>query len=515
MDIFEDDLYLPEDDKDKKAEASEKIKEKGEEENEVKEKSDPGTRIIFQAPEKGAKRSFTGFKDEKDEPKVEPEDEIEELEEEPINEYKGGYAFEEELRKGNSMPRKRQPPKAAGQTQRNLSFEEEKMRRYKESLMAAEKEKAEAAMLAAQQKREKLINESESEIIIDIDGEKKQKKTTGEKVRLAVICLSVIAMAASAGILIKQYVQKKQSEDWQQEVTGLIIDVEEDTTKKSSSDKKDKDKNKEESTTERVLTIEEQWAQLYSDYPDVQFPEGLSLKYAKLYAVNRDFVGYLTIKELGIELPVVQSQKDTATENYYLRRNFYKQYSVYGCPFVPKTNDMVNLDRNTVIYGHNNSSNIAFAPLNKYKTLDGFKSAPVIQFDTIYSAHKWKVFAAFIINTEAKDDDGYIFDYTFMKMSSNEEFMTYIQFLKERSLYDTGIDIMPTDKILTLSTCTHDFDNARFVVVARLVRPGETEDVNTSIAKTNESPRYPQAYYDKKNKKNPYKNAEKWFYSGS
>ncbi|MGN1117887.1 MAG: class B sortase, partial [Acutalibacteraceae bacterium] len=128
---------------------------------------------------------------------------------------------------------------------------------------------------------------------------------------------------------------------------------------------------------------------------------------------------------------------------------------------------------------------------------------------------KWKVIAAFIINTKASDDNGYIFNYIFTKMESDEEFMTYIKFLKERSLYDTGVDILPSDKILTLSTCTKDFDDARFVVVARLIRPGETEDVNTSIAKVNESPRYPQAYYDKKKKKNPYEDAERWYYSGS
>ena len=352
-----------------------------------------------------------------------------------------------------------------------------------------------------------------SDMFRRLDGIGKKKRSAGDRVRLAVLVIAIIAMAASLGVLVKQYVAKKQGEDWQNEVTGLLIDVEEETTKKHK--KKKKDEAPTESTTERVLTIEEQWQKLYQDYPSVSFPEGLSLKYAKLYAVNQDFVGYLSINNLGVGLPVVQSDKDTEDENYYLRKSFYKQYSVYGCPFVPKDNDMESLDRNTIIYGHNNNSNIAFAPINKYKTLDGFKSAPVIQFDTIYASHKWKIIAAFIINTTADGDSGYIFNYTFTKMESNEEFMNYIRFIKERSLYDTGVDILPDDKILTLSTCTHDFDDARFVVVARLVRPGETDDVNTSIARVNESPRYPQAYYKKKKKKNPYKDAERWFYSGS
>ena len=80
----------------------------------------------------------------------------------------------------------------------------------------------------------------------------------------------------------------------------------------------------------------------------------------------------------------------------------------------------------------------------------------------------------------------------------------------QRSLYDTGVDVLPSDKILTLSTCSHEFEDARFVVVARLVRQGESEEVDVSRASVNSNPRYPQAYYDKKKQKNPYVNASQW-----
>jgi hypothetical protein len=41
---------------------------------------------------------------------------------------------------------------------------------------------------------------------------------------------------------------------------------------------------------------------------------------------------------------------------------------------------------------------------------------------------------------------------------------------------------------LTLSTCSYEFRNARLVVVARMVRPGEEAYVNTSQAEINPSP---------------------------
>lgn len=529
MDIFEDDIFMPDD---KKADtdeilsylAEERIETENKKENisslssEVKKPSS-GMRIIYQADEeRGPKRVFTGFTDEKEEEIEEIiEEKIEEEEEEEIAEpaeeskstYKGGYDFEKELLAESRMPSRRVVPRAQSELERKYSFEEEKRRRYIENLRREEDSRARAQRLREATEKKKAVYIIDSDIV-EIKTENKKTKSTGDRVRTVVLVVAIIAMLASIGVLVKQYVQQRQVEDWENEVTGLLIDVE-DTTKPN----KKKKKNKEESTTERVLTIEEQWEKLYKDYPKVKFPQGLSLKYAQLYAVNQDFVGYLSIDEFGVGLPVVQSDKDTEDENYYLRKSFYKKYSVYGCPFVPKDNNMDSLDRNTVIYGHNNNSNIAFAPVNKYKTVDGYKSAPVIQFDTIYAMHKWKIVAAFIINTKADDDNGYIFKYNFTKMQDDAEFMNYIRFVKERSLYDTGVDILPSDKILTLSTCTHDFDDARFVVVARLVRPGETEDVNTSVAKVNENPRYPQAYYKKKKKKNPYKNAERWFYSGN
>ena len=51
--------------------------------------------------------------------------------------------------------------------------------------------------------------------------------------------------------------------------------------------------------------------------------------------------------------------------------------------------------------------------------------------------------------------------------------------------------------------------NARCVLVARLIRDGESEEVDPSLATVNENPRYPQIWYDKYKKANPYKDVYK------
>ena len=513
MEIYEDKNEYPEKDRDglKKEE-----KEKEEEKPEEKAKPDSGMRIIYQAPDNGAKREYVGFSAEERSPiNRKPADEVEdvEIEDVPKVEYKGGHAFEDEMKRQNKYPERRKPaPKPAQPDEKEIirkRYEEYKFRERMQKDLPKEKNIVLENFSSPEEYYDVLDVE---EITIDGkkgSGAKKNPPTKGEIVRRVILAISVAAIVISLAVLGRQYLDHRKNQQLEDDFSNLIITDAEATTEKA--DKKENKKEEKEDTTTRKLTVEEQWAQLKKDYPNVKFPQGISLKYAKFYAINQDFVGYVAIDNLNIGLPVVQSKE----ENYYLRRNIYKQKSKYGCPFVPTDNDMKNLDRNTVVYGHNMSDGSIFAPLNAYKSIDGFKKEPVIQFDTIYGSYKWKIIAAFISNADPEQDNGYVFPYNFTKLENDASFMNYIRCLKERSLYDTGVDIVATDKILTLSTCDYDFDEGRFVVVARLIRPGESEEVDTSLAKKNEKPHYPQAYYDKKKKKNPYKDAEKWYYYGN
>ncbi len=252
--------------------------------------------------------------------------------------------------------------------------------------------------------------------------------------------------------------------------------------------------------------VEAKWKEIKAKYPDVNFPEGMQVKFATLYAQNQDLVGWITIEGLGIDYPVMQNS------DYYLKHNFSKTYSAYGAPYLDQYNKVYPLDDNSTIYAHSmRRDDQMFTNLKEYKSIDGFKKNPIIEYDTLYANYKFKVYAVFITNGTASGDNGYLFNYPTSNFVSDEAFVGYVEQLNQRALYTTGVDIEVGDKLITLSTCTYDFTEARLVVVGRMVRDGEDETVDTSLAVKNSNPRYPQAYYDAKGLSNPYKNAEKWY----
>ena len=231
-------------------------------------------------------------------------------------------------------------------------------------------------------------------------------------------------------------------------------------------------------------------------------------KYKQLYAINKDLKGWISIPGLEINLPIAQGKDN----DYYLHRNIYGKRTNYGVPFFDyRIEDFKNLPRNTVVYGHNmHYDDYIFGMLENYREISGFKQAPVIECNTIYADYQWFVYAAFITNSKASQDNGYMLSYNFLDIST-QKFTEYIKEIDKRKFYTTGVDILPTDKILTLSTCCYDFDEARLVIIARLRRDGESSMPDVSKAVKNENPKYPQAWYTANKKTNPYADDVGWY----
>lgn len=209
---------------------------------------------------------------------------------------------------------------------------------------------------------------------------------------------------------------------------------------------------------------------------------------------NSDFKGWITVPNTKIDNPIYQ----TDNNDFYLTHNQQKQKSAYGALFFDCKNVITEseTDKNLVIYGHHMKNGSMFANLTKYKQLSFYKQNPTIEFSTLYKKGTYKIYAAFVLNASKADDNDYIYNISRKSFIDDDDFDSWVNEARQRSLINTGVDVKNGDNIITLVTCTYDFDNARFVVMAREIREGEDPNEDTSKAAANPSPRYPKRWYD-------------------
>ncbi len=250
-----------------------------------------------------------------------------------------------------------------------------------------------------------------------------------------------------------------------------------------------------------------------------EYPEGILEKFKQTYSINNDLVGWLSIPGTELDTAVVQGNDN----NYYLKKDFYNRTTYetsqtnYGNIYLDYRCLTNGISKNTVIHGHTTGKSDgipkqSFRSLYDYRDMQHFIENPIIKYSTLYQDYTYKICAVFLSNTQPSDDNGYFFNYIYPDMGENN-MVGYIEQVNQRKLYDTGVSLEPTDKIITLSTCIYDYGKSvdtRLVVVARLLHEGESESIDASLVKDNPDYRRPQVWYNNKGKTNPYKNAEKW-----
>ena len=221
------------------------------------------------------------------------------------------------------------------------------------------------------------------------------------------------------------------------------------------------------------------------------YPDDYDKSFAGLWEINPDVVGWISIDGTDLDYPVVQTTDNTK----YYRMNFEGEYSEHAVPFVDAADDLKAPSTNIIIYGHNiRTDGQMFNILKGYTSLEYYQQHPVVQFDSVYHKGKYKIISIFYTNTHS--EHGEIFPYhEFIDAKDSQEAQEYIDDVLIRSIINTGVDVLPSDQLLTLSTCSYEFQDARFVIVARKVRDGESESVDTSQAAMNPNPLYPDIWY--------------------
>lgn len=171
-----------------------------------------------------------------------------------------------------------------------------------------------------------------------------------------------------------------------------------------------------------------------------------------LQEINSDIVGWIYIEGTSINYPIVQGEDNS----YYLKHLFSKEWNSSGCIFMDSRNSLDFSDRHTIIYGHHMKNGTMFSDLDGYKTQEFYEQHPTVMLMTPRAKYLVELFAGYV-----SDLDSSAWDLGFTASGYTD----WLKDTKAHSCFSSPVEPEVSDCVVTLSTCSYEFSDARFVVV--------------------------------------------------
>ena len=291
--------------------------------------------------------------------------------------------------------------------------------------------------------------------IIYIFGKKEKKKISkqNKKISFAIVGTTFAIYLVCVFLISRRYVQGLKIKYLSNDIINSTDIIE----------KEDKDNNNQtvpepepeepsDNTSENDAPV--YYPNDYWDYMNVPFME---VNFTELLKKNPDTVGWIKVDGTKVNYPIVQAEDN----DYYLSHAFNKRSNAGGWVFADYRVDFKDFGRNTIIYGHNMNNKTMFGsiPNMLYSGYLNNSNNYYIKISTPTSNTVWKVFSVYTIEPEV---------YYLKTNFRTEPYDKFLNTLRDRSVYDFGIDVTTDDKILTLSTCDNT-GTKRVAVHAKMI----------------------------------------------
>ena len=178
----------------------------------------------------------------------------------------------------------------------------------------------------------------------------------------------------------------------------------------------------------------------------------ISVDFSTLKEKNQDIVGWIYSKDTPINYPVVQAKDN----QYYLHRLINGEYNASGSIFMDYRNNPNLEDNNTIIYGHNMKSDEMFGTLQNYKNQEYYDNHKILYYFTQEKKYEIKLIAGY--TASLKDD---IYNLNEINQEQKEK-------LLQKSDFKSDVNISQNDKLITLSTCSYEYEDARYILIGIL-----------------------------------------------
>lgn len=180
------------------------------------------------------------------------------------------------------------------------------------------------------------------------------------------------------------------------------------------------------------------------------------IKEEALREVNADYKLWLQIEGTNIDYPVVQG----GDNKWYLEHDFYNNLNAGGTLFIDCAYKEGAL--NQIIYGHNMKNQTMFSALNQFKEEAFFEGYSELLIYEEGQVKKYKIFAVYAASVE---DSFYQ-----MFFKNDEDYAYYIRGIYERAYYSRPFELDYKPRLITLSTCSYEYRDARTLVHAYEIR---------------------------------------------
>ena len=168
-------------------------------------------------------------------------------------------------------------------------------------------------------------------------------------------------------------------------------------------------------------------------------------------------VGWIKLDASPIDYPVMQY-----TDNdYFLDRLPDGTPHRNGSIYLDYRNNSDFSDISILIYGHETREGIMFGVLKNYRDQAFYEANPIINLHTPEKDFKIILFAGHVAHS--------IRDHPPLQFENDEEFLAYIENLKRISVFRSDVEVTANDRIVSLVTCTYDFDDARLIIVGKIL----------------------------------------------
>lgn len=185
---------------------------------------------------------------------------------------------------------------------------------------------------------------------------------------------------------------------------------------------------------------------------DEDKPKLIEVDFDALREINSDIVAWLYCPDTQINYPVVKG-----TDNdFYLTHALDRSWNDNGSIFMDYRGVADFSDPNNILYGHHMKTGAMFAVLIKYKEQSFYDAHPTMYLLTPQQNYQLNLFSGTIVPS---NDEIY----------SSHVSLEHIKECTDNSTFAAKTDIPTDHPVLTLSTCSYEFKNARYVVLAEIV----------------------------------------------